>query len=55
VGEVGVEERVLDEDVDVVTRFEETRVDFEGFGARVVGGACFEGEGEGVVVVGERV
>jgi len=46
-----VEERVLD----LVTRFEETRVDFECFGARVVEGAGLEGVGEGVVVVEERV
>ena len=51
VGEVEVEERVLD----LVTRFEETRVDFECFGARVVEGAGLEGVGEGVVVVEERV
>jgi len=30
-------------------------VDFERFGARVVGGACLEGVGESVVVMGERV
>lgn len=53
--DVKVEERVLDEEVNVVTRFHETRVDFERFGARVVGGAGSEGVGEGVVVVGTRV
>lgn len=55
VGEVEVEERVLDEEVQVVARFDEVRVDFERFGARMVGGAGLEGVGEGVMVVGERV
>ena len=55
VGEVEVEVRVLEEEVEVAPRFDEVRVDFEGFGARVVEGAGFEGVGEGVVVVGERL
>lgn len=50
-----MEERVLDEDVDMVTGFDEPRVDFERLGVRVVGGAGLDGVGEGVVVVGERV
>lgn len=50
-----MDQRVLNEEIDVVTRFHETRVDFERFGARVVGGASAEGVGEGVVVVGGRV